>query len=194
MMIQNLCKMDLWGRLKALSLFKKIFFMFVSIPAVVISIYFARIFEIYVLKVVLALLCIVAGYAFWLLLLSFASKRIFKIAGVFVLVIIPVAVLMNVFGNFSFMDHSHYPSSMKQLSSVTAPCGDYLAEAYQGTENEDGSFQGKVYLAYSATGKKSMYQNQKKLLYEKDGLVDLNLHWLNDTTLLVNDVEIEVYP
>lgn len=192
--IQSQREMGFWGRVNSLSVFKRILLMVVTVPVTAIILCFARIAESFVLKIVLSLLCITGGYAFWILLFSFTPKRAFRIAVVFMLVIIPVAVLVNVFGDFSFLNHSYYPSNMELLSSETAPCGDYSAEAYQVSVNEDGTFRGKVYLAYSPTGKKHMYQNTKKALYENDKLEKLDLQWQDDKTLLVNGAEVEVYP
>lgn len=194
MEIQSRRKTDCFKKIQSLSLLKRILIMFGVVPVVALSICFARIAESFALKIVLSLLCIAGGYIFWILLLSFTPKRVFRIAVVFMLVIIPVAVLVNVFGDFSFLNHSYYPSNMELLTSVTAPCGDYSAEAYQVSINEDGTFHGKVYLAYSPTGKKHMYQNTKKVLYENDKLEELDLQWQDDKTLLVNGAELEVYP
>lgn len=193
MKLQNRAEMGYFEKVKSLSALMRVILMFVSAFVVAFGIVAARMIDNFAVKTALSFLCIIVGYAGWVLLLSFFLKRIYKGVEIFVLIIIPLAMLVNVWGEDSFVDHK-YISDMKLLSSITAPCGDYSAEAYEVSANEDGSFHGKVYLAYLPTGKKSMYKNTRKALYENEHVEKLELQWEDDSTLLVNGERIDVYP
>lgn len=181
----------LFEKLACFSAVQRLIVIFVALFAEAVCMQLVKASETFSCKIVLSIGCVLVGYVLWLILLSFVPKPTIRLViASLMLVIIPVTAFWNAFGSFPNMARL---SDMQLLDSKDAPGGDYAAEAYRVSTNEDGSFHGKVYLAYLPTGKKHMYQNTKKLIYEDDTLDDLRIQWLDDQTLLINGERIDVY-
>lgn len=190
-MKKMLCGTCLFEKLACFSTIQKLIVMFIALFAEAVCMQLVKSSETFSCKIVLSIVCVLIGYVLWGILLSFVSKPTIRLViASLMLVIIPVATFWNAFGSFPNMTRL---SDMQLLDSKDAPGGDYAAEAYRVSTNEDGSFHEKVFLVYLPTGKKHMYQNTKKLIYEDDTLDDLRIQWLDDQTLLINGEKYEVY-
>jgi len=181
----------LFEKLASFSAVRRLIAMFFALFAGAVCVQLVKASEAASFKIVFTIVCILIGYIFWGIFLSFVRKPTLRLmAASLMLMIIPVAAFWNAFGSFP---NTARLSDMHLLDSKEAPGGDYSAEAYLVSTNEDGSFQGKVYLAYLSTGKKHMYQNTKRLIYEGDTFDDLLIEWLDNQTLLINGEKIDVY-
>lgn len=181
----------LFEKLASFSAVQRLIAVLIALFAGAVCVLFAKASEAASFKIVFIIICILIGYILWGILLSFVPKPTLRlVAASLMLVIIPAAAFWNAFGSFP---NTTRLSDMHLLDSKEAPGGDYAAEAYLVSTNEDGSFQGKVYLAYLPIGKKYMYQNTKRLIYEDGALDDLSIQWLDNQTLLINGEEIDIY-
>lgn len=76
------------------------------------------------------------------------------------------------------------------LCTEISPDGSNVAEGYKISENDDGTFFGRVYVKNTAPNEKHQIVSQE--VFRAENICDLNVSWANNTTLVVNGESIKL--